>query len=118
MSDDPTHLTTEQRRAMLAGVRVPNEDDGAIYVPHEYVAEIAGHLMQELNARHITKRVTVSANREAPEVAITMERPIAGYFQQITDCLEAWQQHLDPKQVARQAAARFEENLSRATRGG
>lgn len=118
MSDhDPTHLTTEQRRAMLAGVKAPNEEDGAVFVPHDYVQAIAGLIMQELRARHITRSVEVQVNTKEPVVAITMARLVGGGCRQDTDCLAAWQANRDPRDVAREAARVFEENLERWAKG-
>ena len=108
---DPTHLTVEQRRAMLAGVKEPDGEDGAVFVPHDYVHAIAGLIMQELRARNITDRVEVQVNRDQPVVAITLGRMVGGGCVQETDCLAAWQANLDPRQVAREAAKLFEQNL-------
>ena len=115
---DPTHLTVEQRRAMLAGVKEPNGEDGAVHVPYEYVQAIAGLLMQELRARNITRNIEVQVNTAAPVVAITMSRLVGGGCRQDTDCLAAWQANLDPREVAREAARVFERNLETWKRGG
>jgi hypothetical protein len=117
MDADPTHLTTEQRRAMLAGVKEPDGEDGAVFVPHDYVTGIAGLILQELRARSITSNVEVQVNRNEPIVAITLARLVGGGCRQDTDCLAAWQANRDPRDVAREAARVFDENLERWAKG-
>lgn len=110
---DPTHLTVEQRRAMLAGVdEQAHEDATAIIVPRDYVTAIAGMIMEELRSRHITKSVEVAVSTKEPKVAITMARLVGGGWKQETDCLQAWIAGLDPREVAREAAGQFDKNLS------
>ena len=80
---------------------------GEVLVPHEYVAEVCVWTERELRANGFTRDVGVAMNTEQPQVAITLSRKVGGGHVLTTDCAAAWEQKLDPVQVARSAVRRL-----------
>lgn len=91
------------KAAMGEDVLLPGE----FLVPHEYVAATAACIQHHLKAANLTSGVSVAMSSEDPKVATTLARKIGGGHVLTTDLAEAWQQKMDPEQVARDHVRRL-----------
>lgn len=91
---------------------VPDED----FMPcgDDYVETVGSVVMELLRQKGYRRGVRVSINRQLALVQIGVPRPIAGFYEQTTDCQAAFDAHLEPQFVAASAVAELVDNLQRA----